>query len=153
MWTCETCGREFKNRNQDHYCADQPQTIDAYIAIQEETVRPKLKRIRDTIRSALPDARERMSWSMPTFWNRRNIIHFAAFKKHIGLFPGSRAVEHFSSRLTDFRFSKGTIQLPHNKPLPLDLIAEIARWCADDIDQPKTANPAVSDDPDGGNPA
>jgi len=66
---------------------------------------------------------------MPTFWKGRNIIHYAAAKNHIGIYPGGEATTIFAERLTGFRTSKGTIQLPNDKELPLDLVAEIARWC------------------------
>ena len=129
MWQCPKCGREFKNRNQNHFCGDKPKTIDAYIAAQAESVQPYLHQVRDAIRAALPDAQERILWSMPTYWNRHNIIHFAAFKNHIGLYPGEKAIEHFAGRLTEYKTSKGAVQLPYNKPLPLQLISEIAQWC------------------------
>lgn len=129
MWQCPKCGREFKNQNQDHFCGEPPETIDAYIALQPELVQPILHQIRDTIRAALPDAQERISWSMPTYWSKHNIIHFAAFKKHVGLFPGGKAIEHFNDRLTPYKSSKGTVQFPYLQPLPLTLIAEIAKWC------------------------
>ena len=66
---------------------------------------------------------------MPTYWKKRNLIQFAASKKHIGLYPGPEAVEAFADRLTDWKTSKGAIQFPYEKPLPLELIAEIAKWC------------------------
>ncbi|MCR6545689.1 iron chaperone [Dehalobacterium formicoaceticum] len=123
------CGRELKNTNQDHDCSEPPKTIDAYIAAQSESVRPLLNQVRDTLRAVLPDAEERISWRMPTYWRKHNIIHFAAFKNHIGLYPGDKAMEHFSDRLTEYKTSKGALQLPYSKPLPLELIAEIAKWC------------------------
>jgi len=131
MWQCPECRREFENINQNHYCGEPPKTIDAYIAAQPEDVRQLLNQVRDTLRAALPYAEERISWSMPTYWRKRNIIHFAAFKKHIGLYPGDKAVEHFSEKLTGYKTSKGAVQFPYNKPLPLPLIAEIAKWCYD----------------------
>jgi len=131
MWKCPKCRREFENTNQDHYCGEPPKTIDAYIAAQPEDVRPLLNQVRDTLRAALPYAEERISWRMPTYWRKQNIIHFAAFKKHIGLYPGDKAVEHFSEKLTGYKTSKGAVQFPYNKPLPLPLIAEIAKWCYD----------------------
>lgn len=131
MWKCDRCGKEFKNTNQDHYCGEKPKTIDDYISMQSEELWPLLNQIRDTIREALPYAEERISWSMPTYWNKQNIIHFAAFKKHIGLYPGDKAVEHFSEKLTEYKTSKGAVQFPYSKPLPLELIAEIAKWCYD----------------------
>ena len=103
-------------------------TIEAYIEEQDEAVRPRLQAVYEAIHAAIPDAEERISWGMPTFWKGRNIIHFAAARNHIGLYPGPEAIEAFRERLAGLRTSKGAIQFPHNKELPLDLIAEIARW-------------------------
>lgn len=130
MWQCPKCKREFKNQNQDHFCGETPKTIDEYIALQPENVQPFLNDVRNTIRAVLPeDVQERISWSMPTYWNKHNIIHFAGFKKHIGIYPGEEAMVHFSDRFTEYKTSKGAVQFPHNKPIPLELIAEIAKWC------------------------
>ncbi|MDO5409830.1 MAG: DUF1801 domain-containing protein [Lachnospiraceae bacterium] len=129
MWKCPKCGRMFKNTNQDHYCGEAPKTIEEYISGQAETVQPYLNAVNAAIRSAIPDAAEKISWSMPTYWKKHNLIQFAAFKKHIGLYPGPEAVEAFADRLTEYKTSKGTIQLPYDKQLPLELIAEIAKWC------------------------
>lgn len=106
-----------------------PGTVDEYIAAQPEELQPRLYLLRDTLRSALPDVQERISWGMPTYWKGHNIIHFALAKKHIGVYPGPEAVEHFAEELQEFPSSKGTIQFPHNKPLPTELIARIAVWC------------------------
>ncbi|WP_099469653.1 iron chaperone [Konateibacter massiliensis] len=105
-----------------------PKTIDEYIAEQPESIRQRLNLVRDTMRTALPDAEERISWRMPTYWKKHNIIHFASFKNHIGIYPGDKAMEHFADRLTEYKTSKGALQLPHSKPLPLELIIEIAKW-------------------------
>ena len=129
MWTCPKCGRTFKKQNQDHYCGKAPETIDEYIAAQPEEIRQYLKEVRNVLHAALPEAEERISWSMPTFWKKHNIIQFAGFKKHIGLYPGPEAVLEFAEQLKAYKTSKGTIQLPYNKPLPLELIGEIAAWC------------------------
>lgn len=129
MWQCPKCGREFKNQNQDHFCGEPPKTIDTYIAAQAESVQPFLRQVRDAIRKVLPDAQERISWSMPTYWDKHNIIHFAAFKNHIGLYPGAEAIQNFADQLAAYRTTKGAIQLPYSKPLPLPLIADIAKWC------------------------
>lgn len=129
MWECPKCGRSFKRTNQDHYCGTAPQTMEEYIAQQSEEVQPRLRQINDTIQSVRPDAIPKISWSMPTYWKKRNLIQFAAFKKHIGLYPGPEAVEAFAHRLKEYKTSKGAIQFPHGKPLPLELIAEIAAWC------------------------
>jgi len=127
-WKCPKCGREFSRQNQDHYCV-KPQNIDEYIAVQDEKIQPRLREIRAVLQSALPEAEERISWSMPTYWKGRNIIHFAASKKHLGLYPGDEAVTAFSNELTDFDVSKGTIRLPYDRPLPEELVKKIAGWC------------------------
>ena len=127
-WKCPKCGREFSRQNQDHYCS-RPQTIEEYIAAQPEAVQPRLREIRAVIREAIPEAEERISWSMPTYWKGRNLIHFAAGKKHIGLYPGDEATAAFAQELAAFEVSKGTIRLPYDRPLPTELIGRIARWC------------------------
>jgi uncharacterized protein YdhG (YjbR/CyaY superfamily) len=106
-----------------------PQTIDEYIAMQDEAVQPRLQEVHGIIHSAIPEAEERISWSMPTFWKGRNLIHFAASKKHLGLYPGDEATRVFAEALKDFDVSKGTIRIPWNRALPETLIREIARWC------------------------
>ncbi|MBR6206783.1 MAG: DUF1801 domain-containing protein [Oscillospiraceae bacterium] len=128
MWKCPKCGREFSRENQDHYCL-KPQNIDEYIAAQDEKIRPRLNEIRAVLQSALPEASERISWSMPTYWKGRNIIHFAAFKKHLGLYPGGEATEVFAEELAGYDVSKGTIRLPYDRELPVELIRKIAAWC------------------------
>lgn len=129
MWTCPKCGRRFSRQDQQHYCGRPPQTVDEYIAAQSETVQPKLHEIRAILRAALPDAEERISWSMPTYRKGRNLIHFAASKKHIGLYPGDEATAVFAVDLEGFDVSKGTIRLPYDRELPAELIMKIARWC------------------------
>lgn len=133
MWKCPKCGRTFKNENQGHYCGKAPETVDDYILAQDEDIRERLQNIRTVLRNTLPNAEEKISWSMPTYWKEHNIIHFAASKKHIGLYPGPEAVEHFTEQLNQagYPFSKGTIRIPHTKDLNTELIAEIAAWCRD----------------------
>jgi uncharacterized protein YdhG (YjbR/CyaY superfamily) len=129
MWKCPNCGREFEVAEQHHFCAEPPKTIEEYIAAQAQELQPRLREVYDVIRAALPDAKEKISWQMPTFWRGQNLIHFAAYKKHIGLYPGGEATTVFAEKLADYKTSKGGIQLPNNRPLPLGLIDEIARWC------------------------
>ena len=129
MWKCQKCGQEFEKAYQAHTCGEPLKTIDSYITGQPDSVRPLLHQVRDAIRTVLPDAEERISWSMPTFWKKHNIIHFAAFKNHIGLYPGVEAMEHFADRLKEYKTSKGAVQFQYSKPIPLELIAEIAKWC------------------------
>ena len=128
MWKCPECGREFKNRNQSHYCG-KPTTIDEYIASQDAAVQPGLQEIRGIIHAAIPEAEERISWSMPTFWKGRNLLHFAASKKHLGLYPGGEATSVFAKDLEGFDVSKGTIRIPWSHELPVELIQQIAIWC------------------------
>jgi uncharacterized protein YdhG (YjbR/CyaY superfamily) len=103
--------------------------IDEYISGQSEVIQPRLRAVYHAIKTALPDAEEKISYRMPTFWSGRNLIHFAVFEKWIGLFPGGEATTVFRDKLKDFHTTKGGIRLPHDKPLPLDLITEIAVWC------------------------
>ena len=131
MWTCPKCGRSFKNQNQDHFCGKTPETIDAYILEQPEDIQKYLYQMHGILQAALPDVQERISWSMPTYWNQHNIVHFAGFKKHIGFYPGPQAIEMFEERLKEYKTSKGAIQFPYNKPLPAELITEISKWCND----------------------
>lgn len=127
-WKCPKCGRTFKKQDQPHYCG-KPETVEEYIEAQEETVRPRLREIRDILRKALPEAEECISWSMPTYRKGRNIIHFAAATKHIGIYPGGEATTVFAEELAGMDVSKGTIRLPHDQEIPAALIDKIARWC------------------------
>ena len=138
MWKCPKCGRSFKKENQSHYCGKAPETVDEYILAQDEGIRDQLQSIRSVLKSELPDATEKISWSMPTYWKGHNIIHFAAVKKHIGLYPGPEAVEHFAEKLDQAGcpYSKGAIRIPCSVELPLSLIAEIAAWCRDTGNHP-----------------
>ena len=127
-WKCPRCGREFKRVEQPHYCG-KPTTVEEYIAAQEESVQPRLQALRAILRAAIPEAEERISWSMPTYWKGQNLIHFAASKKHLGLYPGGEATTVFAEELKGLDVSKGTIRLPYDRPLPEELITRIARWC------------------------
>ncbi len=102
--------------------------IGIYINEQEEKIRPILLKIRETIKAAAPDVTEKLSWQMPTFWDKENIIHFAAHKNHVGIYPGNEAMENFAERLTEYKTSKGAIQFPYSKPIDYELITEIVKW-------------------------
>ena len=104
-------------------------TIREYIDSQDESIRPRLNALYDTIRTAIPEAEERLSWGMPTFWKGRNIIHFAPAKNHIGLYPGAEAVAFFAPRLAEYKTSKGAIRLPYDRELPAELLTRLAGWC------------------------
>ena len=128
MWKCPKCGREFKNNNQSHYCGEKPQNIDEYILMQDNAIQSDLTLVRQTLQQALPEAEERISWSMPTYWQNHNILHFAASKKHIGLYPGPEAVAAFKEELQTYQTDKGTIRIPYGN-VDTDLIKKIAKWC------------------------
>lgn len=135
MWKCPKCGRNFQNENQHHFCDQFPQTIDEYIQEQPENIQPLLHQVRETIKETLPDAKECISWRMPTYKGKRNLIHFAAFKNHLGIYPGEQAIVHFKEQLSSYKTSKGAIQLPYSKPLPLELIRDIALWCQEEANR------------------
>ena len=128
MWKCPGCGREFARNEQSHYCGEKPKTIDEYILRQAEDRQADLRYVRQILRSALPEAEERISWSMPTYWKKHNIIHFAASRQHIGLYPGPAAVERFSGELQGYKTDKGSIRIPYGR-VDAALIEKIAKWC------------------------
>lgn len=128
MWKCPKCGRSFKKEGQSHFCG-KFETIDQYIEEQDEGIWSRLNEVRQILHTAIPEAQEKISWSMPTFWKGKNIIHFAASKNHLGLYPGGEATTVFADRLADYDVSKGTIRLSYNQPLPKELITDIAKWC------------------------
>ncbi|SHI23580.1 Uncharacterized conserved protein YdhG, YjbR/CyaY-like superfamily, DUF1801 family [Sporobacter termitidis DSM 10068] len=105
-------------------------TIDGYIAQYPPEVRERLQALRRTIGAAAPDASEKISWAMPTFYLNGNLVHFAAFKSHIGFFPGAEGIEAFRDKMQEYSVSKGGVQFPFARPLPLELIAEIVRFRA-----------------------
>jgi uncharacterized protein YdhG (YjbR/CyaY superfamily) len=104
-------------------------TIDEYIATFPPNIQAILQQIRATIHKAAPDAEETISYQMPAFKQNGVLVYFAAFKNHIGFFPTAQGIEAFKDKLAAYKTSKGTVRFPYDKPLPLDLIAEIARWC------------------------
>lgn len=104
---------------------------DEYIINQRAELQVILLNVREVIRAALPNATEKISYQMPTFWQGRNLIHFAAQKNHLGIYPGAAAMEHFAPRLVEYKTSKGAIQFPYKTfgAEQMKLIAEIAAWC------------------------
>lgn len=102
--------------------------IDEYIASFPAEVQERLQKIRAAIRKAAPDAEEAIKYGIPTFVWKRNLIHFAAYKNHIGLYPGSKAVETFGNELSKYKLAKGTIQFPLDKPVPTGLITKITKF-------------------------
>lgn len=99
--------------------------IDRYIAEFPLETQTLLEQVRNAIREAAPEATETINYGIPTFKLNGNLVHYAAFKKHIGFYPGSSGIENFKEVLSDYKSAKGSVQFPFDKPLPLNLIATI----------------------------
>ncbi len=104
-----------------------PQNIDEYIANFPPAVQAILEKIRATVHEAAPSASEAISYQMPTFKQGGNLVHFAAFKNHIGFYPTPSGIERFGAELAAYHKSKGTIQFPLDQPIPYELISAIVR--------------------------
>ena len=102
-----------------------PTTIDAYIAGFPPDVQNILQKIRQTIHKAVPEAQEKISYSMPTFTLKGNLVHFGAFKTHIGFYPIPSGIEEFREELAVYKQGKGSVQFPLDQPIPYDLITRI----------------------------
>jgi uncharacterized protein YdhG (YjbR/CyaY superfamily) len=105
-----------------------PKNIDEYIADFPEDVQEILEKIRLTIRNAAPDAEETIKYQMPTFTLKGNLVHFAAYKKHIGLYPAPSGIEKFKDELSAYKGAKGSVRFPLNQPIPYNLIGEIVKF-------------------------
>jgi len=103
-------------------------TIDAYIATFPEAVQAILTELRATIRQAAPDAVETINYQVPTYQLKGNLVHFAAYKNHIGFYPAPSGIETFKDELAGYKGAKGSVQFPINEPLPLDLISRIVAF-------------------------
>jgi len=103
--------------------------VDEYIANFPSSTQDILQKVRGIIRKSLPDATEKISYGIPTYWRGRNLVHFGGYDKHISLYPGSVGVEAFANDLKDYETSKGTIKFPLDKPIPYDLIETITLYC------------------------
>ncbi len=102
--------------------------VGEYIAQFPPEVQEKLQTLRQAIREAAPQAQEKISWGMATFTLYGNLVHFAANKNHTGFYPGANGVAAYADKLSEYETSKGAIQFPYNKPLPLELVKEIVRF-------------------------
>ena len=100
-------------------------TIDEYIAAFPAHVQAILEQIRMTIRQAAPEAQETISYQIPTFTLKGNLVHFAAFKNHIGFYPTPSGIEQFKGELSAYHGAKGSVRFPLDKPIPFDLIRRI----------------------------
>ena len=102
------------------------QSIDEYIGTFPDDIQSHLESMRQIIKSVIPGAIETISYQIPTFKiNNKNIVHFSAYKKHIGLYPGPSAIEHFKEELSQYKWSKGTVQFPLDNPIPSELVKKI----------------------------
>jgi len=107
-------------------------TIDEYIATFPAEIQAKLEEMRATIRAAAPEATEKISYQMPTFYLNGNLVHFAAFKSHIGFYPVPSGIEAFREELSQFKGAKGSVQFPYDQPLPLNLVTRIVKFRVDE---------------------
>jgi uncharacterized protein YdhG (YjbR/CyaY superfamily) len=105
-------------------------SIDEYIASHPQEIQRLLQALRATIRAAAPDAEEKISYQMPTFYLHGNLVHFAAFKNHIGFYPAPQGIETFKEELSRYKGAKGSVQFPLDQPLPLDLVRRIVEYRA-----------------------
>ncbi|MDX2044909.1 MAG: DUF1801 domain-containing protein [Acidobacteriota bacterium] len=105
-----------------------PKNIDEYIAGFPSEIQEKLETIRATIRKAAPKAEEAISYMIPTLKLHGNLVHFAAYKNHIGFYPGAGGIAAFQEELAGYETSKGTVQFPLDKRLPLPLITKIVKF-------------------------
>jgi len=105
-----------------------PKNIDEYIAGFPPDVQELLERIRSTIREAAPGAVEKISYQMPTFALKGNLVHFAAFKNHIGFYPAPTGIEEFQEELSVYKSAKCSVRFPLDKPIPFALIGRIVKF-------------------------
>jgi uncharacterized protein YdhG (YjbR/CyaY superfamily) len=103
-------------------------SIDTYIVQFPSDVQVKLHTLRQTIRDAAPDAKEKISYSMPTFTLHGNLVHFAAYQNHIGFYPAPSGIQAFAEQLSIYKGTKGSVQFPLDQPLPIALISEIVKF-------------------------
>ena len=103
-------------------------SIDTYIAQFPDDVQARLQKLRTTILKLAPGATEAMSYQIPTFKLNGNLVHFAAFKKHIGFYPGAAGIAAFQDELAGYKSAKGSVQFPLDQALPLDLVKKIVKF-------------------------
>jgi len=108
-----------------------PTSVEEYFSWFPPEIQSKLRQIQETLRAALPDAKEVISYHMPAFKTTEVLVYYAAAKNHLGYYPTNSGVEEFKKELAEYVTSKGAIQFPYDKELPLDLIAQIAQFRAE----------------------
>ena len=117
-----------------------PELIDEYIGNFPEDVRVKLQAIRSVIKSVVPEAKEKISYQMPGFMYNGPLVYFAAFQNHIGFYPTPRGIDEFKEELSKYKQGKGSVQFPIGEEMPLDLIARMTAYRAEENRQNKTRN-------------
>lgn len=103
-------------------------TIEAYISQFPDEVQTILREMREVIKNAAPMASEKISYQMPTFYLNGNLVHFAAYKKHIGFYPAPSGIEAFQKELSQYKWAKGSVQFPIDQPIPYDLVEKIVLY-------------------------
>ena len=103
-------------------------TIDEYIASSGPEIQKTLREIRDFIKKEAPEAAEKISYGMPTFYLNGNLVHFAAFKDHYGFFPSPSGIDAFEKELAPYRSGKGTLRFPMDKPIPWEIIRKVVKF-------------------------
>lgn len=102
--------------------------IDSYIKDQPKNIQPLLNKMRTTIKKCAPKAEETIGYGIPTFKLNGNLVHFAGYKSHIGFYPSPNALKYFAKEIAKYNSSKGAVQFPIDKPLPLALITKITKY-------------------------
>ncbi|WP_256759993.1 iron chaperone [Cohnella sp. WQ 127256] len=114
------------------------ESIDDYISGFPLKIQETLQMLRKVIKESAPDAKEKISYQMPTFAMKRNLVHFAAYNKHIGFYPGASGIAAFQQELSAYKGAKGSVQFPIDKPLPFELISSIVKFrVAEDLEKAK----------------
>ena len=114
-------------------------TVDDYIAAFPRAIQELLQAVRNTIRTVAPEAQEKIGYGMPTFVLQGKLVHFAAFKHHIGFYPGAKAIEIFHKEFSRYPTSKGAVQFPLDQPIPHATIAKVVAFRVRENTQPKPA--------------
>jgi uncharacterized protein YdhG (YjbR/CyaY superfamily) len=103
-----------------------------FVAFPQQT-QDMLREMYDIVKAVLPKAQEKISYGMPCFYQKQNVVYFAAFKNHIGFYPTASGVKAFENELVGLKFSKGAIQFPLDKPVPKELIQKIVLFRLDEM--------------------
>ena len=105
-----------------------PETVDQYIAAFPADVKKRMQQLRKTIKAGAPKADELISYQMPGYKYFGMLVYFAGYKNHIGFYPGAGGVLEFYKELSSFKSAKGSVQFPHDRPIPYDIIGKIVRF-------------------------